>query len=181
LSYSAQPNESARQSATEAWLPGGLDPLIANHGSPLLSGTEMGGTETILLVEDEAFVREVASEVLNGAGYVVFTARNAVEALRAFRQCSGKVDLLISDIVLPGKSGHAVASELRQFSPEIRTLLISGYAEQLVVGMAGNKHTPCLAKPFSARVLLWTIRMVLDECEPRAEEAKLPRRACGSE
>jgi CheY-like chemotaxis protein len=177
LNYSAQPRGTTTdEERWKNWLqPGQHLPLDAVSSPPLAR------TETILFVEDEAFVRKVTSEVLQGAGYAVFTARNAPEAVQAFQECSGKVDLLLSDIVLPGKNGHAVANEIKQVRPDIRVLLITGYAEQLALGDAGNKRTPCLAKPFSAGVLLRTIRRVLDEREPPEEEADSLKRACGSE
>lgn len=64
---------------------------------------------SILLVEDENFVREVTAEILMAAGYNVLTARSAVEALREFRQHEGEVELLVADVVLPGKNGRDMA------------------------------------------------------------------------
>ncbi len=118
----------------------------------------LGGAETILFVEDEAFVREVAGEVLRSAGYQVLTAKDAAAAARAYDLRCGDVDLLLSDVVLPGENGHALARKLRRTSPELKVLLISGYAEQMEAQQTGA----CLGKPFSGPVLLRRVRQVLD-------------------
>lgn len=118
----------------------------------------LAGTETILFVEDEAFVREVAGEVLRSAGYQVLTANDAAAAARAYDLQCGDVDLLLSDVVLPGESGHALVRKLRRTSPALKVLLITGYAEQ----MAAPETGVCLGKPFSGAVLLRRVRQALD-------------------
>ena len=120
----------------------------------------LGGTETILLVEDEAFVREVTSQVLRSAGYCVLTAKNAVEAIHVYDQCSNEVDLLLTDVVLPGETGRVLAARLRQENPALNILLVSGYAEQM--GLQDGDQEECLAKPFSSEVLLRRVRQQLD-------------------
>src|SRR6185312_8858988 len=72
---------------------------------------------SILLVEDENFVREVTAEILIAAGYSVLKARSAVEGVREFRQHRGEVELLVVDVVLPGKSGRDMAMELMKENP----------------------------------------------------------------
>ncbi|HXY78112.1 MAG TPA: response regulator [Candidatus Acidoferrales bacterium] len=131
-------------------------------------GEESAGRETILLVEDETFVREVASEVLQSAGYRVLTAKNAAEAARTYDSQSGEVDLLLTDVVLPGESGRALAERLQQASPRLNVLLVTGYAKQM--GLEGAGTVACLAKPFSVGVLLEKVREVLDrEARPVSE------------
>ena len=114
--------------------------------------------ETILFVEDEAFVREVAGEVLRSAGYQVLIAKDAATAACAYDLQCGDVDLLLTDVVLPGENGHALARKLRRTSPELKVLLISGYAEQ----MEPQETGACLGKPFSGAVLLRRVRQALD-------------------
>jgi len=128
-------------------------------------GTEgkLGGAETILLVEDEAFVREVTGEVLRAAGYQVLSARYAVEARRAYEAHVGAVDLLLTDVILPGETGRALAARLRREIPELKILLISGYAQQMGLQAEGSEE--CLAKPFSAGVLLRKVRQMLNRRE----------------
>jgi DNA-binding NtrC family response regulator len=118
------------------------------------------GTQTILLVEDERFVREVTGEVLRSAGYNVLTARNAAEAMREYEACCSPVELLLTDVILPGESGHALAARLRRVKPELKVLLVSGYGEQMGPRKAGNGE--CLAKPYSTGVLLGRVREVID-------------------
>ncbi len=79
-------------------------------------------TRTILLVEDEAFVREVAYEVLSRAGYRVLTAGNATEALQAFREHAGAVQLLLTDVVLPDRNGCDLALELAALCDGVKSI-----------------------------------------------------------
>jgi two-component system, cell cycle sensor histidine kinase and response regulator CckA len=116
--------------------------------------------ETILFVEDEAFVREVTCEVLQGAGYQVLTAKNAAEAMRLYDQRSGDVELLLTDVVLPGETGRALACRLRQQCPRLKILLVTGYAEQM--GRREAEPEEFLAKPFSTQALLRRVRQLLD-------------------
>jgi two-component system cell cycle sensor histidine kinase/response regulator CckA len=116
--------------------------------------------ETILLVEDEQFVREVTSEVLRSAGYVVLAARSAVDAMCVYERIRGRASLLLTDVVLPGESGQALAGRMRRLNPELKVLFVTGYPEY--IGMAESAHEECLAKPFSTGVLLQRVRQVLD-------------------
>jgi two-component system, cell cycle sensor histidine kinase and response regulator CckA len=116
--------------------------------------------ETILLVEDEQFVREVTSEVLRSAGYVVLAARNAVEAMCVYERIRGNMGLLLTDVVLPGESGQVLAGRMRRGNPDLKVLFVTGYPES--IGMAERAHEQCLAKPFSTGVLLRRVRQVLD-------------------
>jgi CheY-like chemotaxis protein len=81
---------------------------------------------TILLVEDEGFVREVTCKVLQSAGYEVLSSCNAAEAKRKFRRCAAGVELLLTDVVLPGRDGLALANELRALCPSLKTIFMSG-------------------------------------------------------
>jgi CheY-like chemotaxis protein len=119
------------------------------------------GTETILLVEDEAFVRKVTHEVLQSAGYGVVTAKNAVEAIEQ-RERSPEVDLLLTDVVLPGKNGRALASDLRSRQPNLPVLYVTGYPMQLAEIEATEPAEACLPKPFSAAALLRKVRQMLN-------------------
>ncbi|HSY92592.1 MAG TPA: response regulator [Candidatus Binatus sp.] len=120
----------------------------------------LAATETILLVEDEAFVRDVTCEVLRSAGYRVLAARNAADAVSMYEARSGEVELLLSDVVLPGETGPAMARRLRREHPELKVLFVTGYAEQM--GLLEGKQEEFLAKPFSAEALLRKVRQVLD-------------------
>jgi CheY-like chemotaxis protein len=143
-------------------------------GSAFVAAAPWGGPETILLVEDEAFIRKVTAEVLESAGYRLVIARSAADALEAYRGCSWPIDLLLADIVMPGMSGRELAAELESFCPQVRVLLMSGYVEQL----AWCELFPCnkefLAKPFSIRMLLRKVREVLDKPVDLGARAKSP-------
>jgi CheY-like chemotaxis protein len=132
---------------------------------------EWPGRKTILLVEDEAFVRRVTAEVLDAAGYNLLIACDAGEAFEVVRGYSGNVDLLLADIVMPGMSGRELAVEFGRLYPGVRALLMSGYAEQFA---QADRRCPeaYLAKPFSVGTLLETVRRLLNEnafaCTPAA-------------
>jgi two-component system cell cycle sensor histidine kinase/response regulator CckA len=134
-----------------------LSPSLPRFGSdmPPLRGS-------ILVVEDENFVREVTAEILVAAGYRVLKARSAVEALREFRQHPGEIELLLVDIVLPGKSGRTIAKELMQEDPVLKTIFISGYPDDSADKSSDLfRHTIYLPKPFSLGLLMQKIRDVI--------------------
>jgi two-component system, cell cycle sensor histidine kinase and response regulator CckA len=130
--------------------------------APFSDEGQTGGAETILLVEDEKFVRKVAGEVLESAGYRLVSARCAADALEALRGEPEPIDLLLTDVVLPGKSGHQLAYEFHKLCPHARILLMSGYAEQLAFAGFSAQGRQYLAKPFSSRTLLRKVREALD-------------------
>jgi DNA-binding response OmpR family regulator len=136
------------------------------------------GAETILFVEDEIFVREVTCEVLRAAGYRVLTAKNAIEALRVYEVNSAAVDLLLTDVVLPGETGRALARKLRRENPELKVLFVTGYAEQM--GLVEAEREQYLAKPFSTRVLLRRLRLMFDREEIWRGRQDLLTLACGN-
>ncbi len=145
------------------------------------AGTEenaLPGAATILYVEDEAFVREVTCEVLRSAGYRVLSARNAAEATRMYEKTGQGVELLLSDVVLPGESGLVFAGKLRRENPELKILLVTGYPEQM--GVRGATCAECLAKPFSSEVLLQRVGRLLDRVEVPIPGEPLLTHACGA-
>jgi len=137
-----------------------------------------GRAETILLVEDEPFVREVTCEVLRTAGYHVLTAKNATEGASAYRASGGEVELLLTDVILPGETGRALGRRLRREDPALKVLFVSGYPEQ--IGMAETMQEECLGKPFASDVLLRKVRELLDRVVflNRTEDQLM--HACGS-
>lgn len=121
---------------------------------------------TILLVEDEGFVREVACKVLETAGYRVLSTRNAAEAKRKFRSCEEGIELLLTDIVLPGRDGLTLANELRAICPTLKTIFMSGYPENAVTLAGLHKQQGLyLHKPFSTESLIGMIRRTLEANE----------------
>ncbi|MGA8271152.1 MAG: response regulator [Candidatus Sulfotelmatobacter sp.] len=141
--------------------------LVSSISLPTIIGAsaltcEWERKETILLVEDEVFVRKAIAEALESAGYQVLSAESAAQAIRIRRECSESVDLLLADIVMPGIDGHELANEFRLLYPDVRILLMSGYASQLTTPDLSPYRKEYLAKPFSIPTLLKRVREVLD-------------------
>ncbi len=114
---------------------------------------------TILLVEDEEFLRELAGEVLECAGHRVLKARDAEAATALFRRHGKIVDLLLTDVVMPGESGRHLAKRMRELQPTLKVVFISGHAENLAGN--GEPATCYLQKPFCADSLLEKIDQLL--------------------
>jgi len=119
------------------------------------------GTETVLVVEDEEAVRELVSIVLEKYGYTVLQALDSEEALSLLQQ--KPVDLLLTDVVMPGLSGRFLADQALSLQPDIEILYMSGYTDNAIVhhGVL-DEGTNFIQKPFSPQALLQTIRQVLD-------------------
>lgn len=124
---------------------------------------DLTGSETILLVEDDDDVRQFAATVLKARGYRVLEAADAPSALQIARAYDGAIDLLVTDVIMPGMNGPQLASELARARPTMRVLYISGYAENAVVhhGVfdAGLQY---LAKPFSPGEFAHKVREVIE-------------------
>ncbi|RMF64661.1 MAG: response regulator, partial [Calditrichaeota bacterium] len=111
---------------------------------------------------DEDSVRELARRFLSEAGYDVHVARNAEEALQVFEQLEGKVDLLITDVVMPGKSGKELHQALAEIRPGLPVVYISGYTDNAIVHRGVlDAETVFLQKPFKPRDLLRKARQAL--------------------
>jgi two-component system cell cycle sensor histidine kinase/response regulator CckA len=126
------------------------------------SGAAKGGAETILLVEDEASVRGLVKRTLEGGGYRVLEAASGAQALERIRTHPETVDLLLTDVVMPGMSGRALADRIEAQYPEMQVLFISGYTDDAVVRhgvLEAEAHF--LQKPFPAERLLRKVRDIL--------------------
>jgi DNA-binding response OmpR family regulator len=118
--------------------------------------------KTVLLVEDEAFLREITCDVLDAAGFAVFVAGNSGDAMTLFRKHRTTIDLLISDVALPGSSGYDLAREMRKSESALGVVLISGHIWTTVArNQLREKQMFYLPKPFSAADLLGKIEEVL--------------------
>ncbi len=122
------------------------------------------GTETILLVEDEPTVRELASRVLRQQGYTVLEAANGQEALLLAREHRGEIHLLLTDVIMPGMNGKALAGRLASIYPQAKVLFVSGYPDSAMIhhGML-DPGVMFIQKPFSPAALVRKIREVLDD------------------
>jgi two-component system cell cycle sensor histidine kinase/response regulator CckA len=122
------------------------------------------GTETILLVEDDEALRKVTISLLQSGGYKMLEADNAVSAINISDRFDGNIDLLLSDVILPGKSGPDLALEIKRNRPNIKFLYASGYTGDMIAHQGVlDPGTTLLSKPFSKETLLTTVREVLDK------------------
>jgi CheY-like chemotaxis protein len=139
-----------------------------------------GGRELILLVEDEPGVREIARRILTGAGYAVLEARNPEAASQIIRERGADIDLLLTDVVMPGGTGPDVARMLAQVKPDASVLYMSGYPDDAISHRGVlEPDVTLIGKPFSAASLLAAVRSVL-AAGPRGQAAARVRfRAAG--
>ncbi|HWN08425.1 MAG TPA: ATP-binding protein [Pyrinomonadaceae bacterium] len=131
--------------------------VVAKHG-------ELApGVETVLLVEDEAVVRDMAMEILVECGYSVLEAKDGAEALQLARQHAGEIHLMLTDVVMPRMSGRELAEQLALFRPEVKVLYMSGYTDDAIVhhGVL-DEGTAFIGKPFTMEALAKKVRETLD-------------------
>ena len=117
---------------------------------------------TVLLVEDEPFVREATCSILESAGFEVLPAEDAADAMHIFEGCKRPIDLVMTDMILPGRTGQQLAEDLRQLFPEVRVLVTSGYSNAEYAIEEPRSNTYFLAKPYSRRGLVEKIEKILE-------------------
>ncbi len=122
------------------------------------------GTEHVLLVEDDLSVRRLAAEILNRLGYSLIIARDSEEAESICEELETPVELIITDIIMPGKNGDELFEVLKKKWEDLKCLYISGYPE---TAMPGNEssylNAPFLQKPFRPQALAQKVREVIDQ------------------
>ncbi len=129
------------------------------HDAP----TTRQGTETLLLVEDDNIVRNLASFVLRQLGYSVLEAANGREARRIFESNAGVIRLLVSDVIMPGMSGPELADQLTGLQPDLKVLFVSGYTDEaLHLEETAAPSRGFLQKPFTPSTLSRKVRDMLD-------------------
>ena len=136
-----------------------VEALEPQPGAP----ERLQGSETVLLVEDEEMVRQLAATVLQANGYTVLAARDGREALAIAERHQGRIHLLMTDVVMPGMGGQELAERLRSVRPSMRVLYMSGYTDNAIVhhGML-EPGTVFLQKPFLPKALARKVRLALD-------------------
>ena len=154
-------SEPGRGTTVTVCLPEGEDaPAASTDGVPR---PPQGGAETILVVEDDPMIRRVVERLLAAVGYRVLVAEDGRSAIELAAAEPGSIDLLLSDVVMPGMSGHELAAELVASRPAMRVLHMSGYGERVGAGAPSLSGVSCLlAKPFSSGELLGRVRDLLD-------------------
>ena len=121
------------------------------------------GRRRILLVEDEPFVREATCSILQNAGFEVLPAEDAGQAMKLYEECGQSVDLVMTDMVLPGRTGQQLGQDVRRRSPGVAVLVTSGYGEAEYETEAPDSGTYFLAKPYSRHALVEKIETILEK------------------
>lgn len=130
---------------------------------PVITGRQYQGTETIMVVEDDGIVQRLLYESLTDQGYLILCAGDGLEALRIAKSNSGRIDLLLTDLVMFGMNGTALAEQFNRLGIASRFLFISGHPDRLVRLKVTRKfYYSCLAKPFTPRALATAVREILD-------------------
>jgi CheY-like chemotaxis protein len=138
-------------------------PAETEDSAPVKSVSTPKGKETILLVEDEAAVRALAETILARLGYNVLAADSGPAAMGVWERHRGRVDVLLTDVIMPHMSGGDLAHKLREINPRLKVLFMSGYTDDMIAShgvLAGE--TQLIQKPFSAEALARKLRDVLD-------------------
>ncbi|MGC8494899.1 MAG: PAS domain S-box protein [Syntrophobacteraceae bacterium] len=137
--------------------------------TPVVEEASPGGWETILLVEDEAPIREMVKIMLEGMGYTVLSAADPDDALVLCRKHSEALHLLFTDVIMPKMNGKELETKIRAIKPGIRTLFMSGYAANAIAHLGVLENGTCLLqKPFTMDALAKKVREVLERREQEA-------------
>jgi two-component system cell cycle sensor histidine kinase/response regulator CckA len=124
---------------------------------------DLSGSAIVLLVEDEDAVRMGGSRALRSRGYTVHEASSGVEALEVFHQLGGKIDIVVSDVVMPEMDGPTLLGELRKLQSDIKFIFVSGYAEDAFAkNLPADQKFGFLPKPFSLKQLATVVKEVLE-------------------
>jgi two-component system, cell cycle sensor histidine kinase and response regulator CckA len=154
-------SEESRGSSFHIYLPRVEEAATEKHVAPVTSAAA-GGTETILLVEDEESVRQLVRDTLETKGYEVIEAGDGEAGLAAAANHPGKIDLVITDVVMPGLGGRELVQQLGKTRPETRVLYLSGYTEDAIISEGSiESGTAFLQKPFTLQNLSKKVREVL--------------------
>jgi len=152
-----------RGSTFQVYLPRALEQEGTTVRAPTALSMHLDGSETVLVVEDDDRVRRVSVAALQRHGYRVLESRTAEAALLLFTAHQAAIDMVVSDVVLPRKSGPSLAQDLRALRPDLRMLFVSGYTENAFLSSgAVEPGIALLEKPFSPETLVRHVRAILD-------------------
>lgn len=122
-----------------------------------------GGTETILVAEDDPSLSKLTRIVLESSGYSVIIAENGEEAVEKYRENKDRIQLVVLDLIMPKKSGKEAYDEIRAMSPEVRVFFLSGYTMDMISRMDVEEGMEVVRKPYAPKDLLRKVREVLDK------------------
>jgi two-component system, cell cycle sensor histidine kinase and response regulator CckA len=138
------------------------------------NSTGAGGSETVLVVEDESVLRDLVKGILEGSGYRVMLASCANQALEVWQTAKDDIDLLLTDMVMPGSmTGWELAERLRQEKPALKVICTSGYSEDIVGREAGSQNMVFLQKPYHPHKLTRSVRDSLDSRRPLRDRSAI--------
>jgi len=164
VTVSSQPGQGA---AFGIYLPRASELPERRIPAPLAAASSTG-SETILLVEDEAVVRDLVCEILRESGYVVLSANSGADAMEIIAEHIKPIDLLITDVVMPEMSGPELANTLRRARGEMRVLYMSGYSDDSVLVRQGlPENSAFIRKPYTPQQFLQKVRETLDAAPRR--------------
>jgi signal transduction histidine kinase/HAMP domain-containing protein/ActR/RegA family two-component response regulator len=174
LEVNTEPNKGT---TFDVLFPASEKPLPPKKEKPAPSGFTPGGTETILIVEDEPILREMACDILSGYGYRIYQAPSGKEALDTWQRKTNEIDLLLTDMVMPeGVSGADLARQLLAHHPRLKVIFTSGYtANEVNTQLLVKTKARYLQKPYSHADLARTVRECLDKADSDTDTAVAPR------
>ncbi|KYF65247.1 PAS domain-containing hybrid sensor histidine kinase/response regulator [Sorangium cellulosum] len=161
IELASQPGQGTR---VEIYLPlAAARPAASRRGREARAAPGRGEGGTVLVTDDEVAVVTLASRILAQGGYTTLTARGPREAMRVCEAQRGRIDLLLTDVLMPEMSGCELADRLAKLRPDMRVLFMSGYTGDALDGpRAARPDAPLLAKPFTAESLLRAVRKALE-------------------
>jgi two-component system cell cycle sensor histidine kinase/response regulator CckA len=137
--------------------------LDKNNGSVQMKKSDnTGGTETILVVEDEKSLLELACIIFKSKGYTVLAAKDGIEAVELYKQCREKISLVFTDIGLPGLNGREVFTKLKEIDPYVKVIFTSGIFTDIKDALLKDGAKDFIQKPYTQEIVLQKIREVLD-------------------
>ena len=160
-------SEPGHGTAFKIYLPAAEDAVVEE--APAVQIPLLGGTETILVAEDEEPLRGLAKDVLEAMGYTVILAKNGEEAVETFKAKRGEIDLVILDVVMPRMGGHEAHERIRRLDKDVPIIFMTGYSAETVQSkfVRQNKFmeelgAALIQKPYNVEVLGRRVREVLD-------------------
>ena len=159
--YIAVYSEVGRGTTFKVYLPLTAEMVTPTRSQPSAPPRE-GGGETILLVEDDSVVRRFALDALRRRGYQVLEAADGAEAKAVFASPATRIDLILTDVIMPGINGLELAAELRRKHPGLKVMYMSGYTDEALANATEVAPATLLQKPFTATVLARAVRDALD-------------------